>query len=266
MEVQYFGTCNHCLGDLRNEKGFRKITRKSLSEWIHEDCLEKQQAGESPKWPKRADDMASYDGGAKRSKKLPRYELIDPTFLHEVAEVMAEGAVKYGELNWQKGGQDFVQDIPRHMLLHVFGIMSGDTSENHLANLICNGMMMAKLRKKYPYQVPGAPEQLNLDALLDNPAIVSIKLDGHELLSKAKLNLASLESQLERIEKSTREFPQTFQKPEEVNVADIIGQCVICHLDVVLGMSVFRSGITPFIHLGRCYGEYMKRENTNAQA
>lgn len=110
----------------------------------------------------------TFEGGAKRNQRYPRVELVDPTFLWEMAEIMQAGAIIYGENNWQKGGQDFVQDIPRHMLQHVLAIMGNvgndDTKENHLAHLACNVMMFAKLRKKYPYIIPGSPTQLPLPA------------------------------------------------------------------------------------------------------
>lgn len=65
-----------------------------------------------------------YDGGAKRSEKLPMYRLIPESFLRHVAATFAEGNVKYenGNLvscNWRKGGLAFQLDCLDHLTAHV---------------------------------------------------------------------------------------------------------------------------------------------------
>lgn len=86
--------------------------------------------------------MQEFTSGAKRSKVMPRYDLISAEFMDRVATVWGEGCKKYGEYNWQKGGDDFIRDIPNHIIGHIFAYISGDTSEDHLANIICNCQML----------------------------------------------------------------------------------------------------------------------------
>lgn len=88
------------------------------------------------------EEMKTFTSGAKRSKKMPRFDLISPEMLARVATVWEKGAEKYGQFNWQKGGPDFVADIPNHIIGHIYKYVSGDTTEDHIANIICNCEMI----------------------------------------------------------------------------------------------------------------------------
>lgn len=52
------------------------------------------------------------------------------------AETQAEGNAKYGYGNWQKGIP--VSNCLSHALAHIFAILNGDVSENHLGHAIWN--------------------------------------------------------------------------------------------------------------------------------
>ncbi len=74
-----------------------------------------------------------FKGGAARSEEKPRYDLIPAAGLRRIALRFTLGAAKFGDRNWEKGGADFIRDIPNHMAEHLFLYMSGDRSDDHLA-------------------------------------------------------------------------------------------------------------------------------------
>ncbi len=76
--------------------------------------------------------------GARRSDRKPRFDLIPFEFLEAVAEVLTEGAVKYGVHNWKRGRKGFFLDAWNHAFVHLQRFKESDTSEDHLAHLACN--------------------------------------------------------------------------------------------------------------------------------
>ena len=56
-----------------------------------------------------------------------------------MAKTMAEGAIKYGTNNWQKGMP--IEDCLNHAIRHQYLWLEGDRSEDHLAHAACNLMM-----------------------------------------------------------------------------------------------------------------------------
>lgn len=84
----------------------------------------------------------NFKTGAKRDVALdkPRPDLISPFFMMRVGNWLAQGAIKYGERNWEKG-------IPQARCLesmqrHIQQYMLGDESEDHLAAIGCNIVFM----------------------------------------------------------------------------------------------------------------------------
>ena len=80
-----------------------------------------------------------FDSGAKRQagvagqRKFPaRFELISPIGLQRLAETYGEGAIKYGEHNWEKGID--TQNLLQHTIAHIYEYLKGDKSEDHLAH------------------------------------------------------------------------------------------------------------------------------------
>ena len=83
-----------------------------------------------------------FAGGARRSDRKPRFDLIPFEFLESVAEVLTTGAAKYGPRNWQRGGKDFFLDVWNHAFVHLERFKEGDMSQDHLAHLACNVAFM----------------------------------------------------------------------------------------------------------------------------
>ena len=83
-----------------------------------------------------------FRGGARRTDRKPRFDLIPFEFLEAVAEVLTSGAVKYGPYNWKRGNKDFFLDAWNHAFVHLQKFKEGDRSEDHLAHLVCNVAFM----------------------------------------------------------------------------------------------------------------------------
>ena len=81
---------------------------------------------------------AQFLTGAKRQKgvagsnKPCRYDLITPVGLRRLAETYGEGALKYGDRNWEKGIPN--DNLLNHLIAHINQYMAGDRSEDHLAH------------------------------------------------------------------------------------------------------------------------------------
>jgi len=92
--------------------------------------------------------------GAKRSKKMPRYDLIPRAVLMCLADRLEMGAEKYGEWNWQKGLEDaqWMKDGLNHMQHHLSSLMNGDFTEDsewgHLGAIMFGCMMRAASIRK----------------------------------------------------------------------------------------------------------------------
>ena len=87
---------------------------------------------------KKRNKIARYVGGAQRTDRKPRFDLIPFEFLESVARVLSAGAVKYGPYNWKRGREDFFPDAWNHAFVHLQKFKEGDRSEDHLAHLACN--------------------------------------------------------------------------------------------------------------------------------
>lgn len=72
--------------------------------------------------------------GGKQSAIPYRFDLIDGSALAAMANVLHEGAIKYGENNWRLIP---VQDHLNHLLMHTFAYLSGDTQDDHLSHILC---------------------------------------------------------------------------------------------------------------------------------
>lgn len=72
--------------------------------------------------------------GGSQSKCRTRFDLLPPSALFKVAEVLAEGAAKYGDKNWELIPVD---DHLNHALNHLFGYLGNDKTEDHLSHALC---------------------------------------------------------------------------------------------------------------------------------
>jgi len=79
-----------------------------------------------------------FGSGAQRDTQVnkPRYDLIPAAPLKRLAELMARGAVKYGDNNWTKGmpASRFMASLMRH----VEAYRLGERDEDHLAAVVFN--------------------------------------------------------------------------------------------------------------------------------
>ncbi len=81
-----------------------------------------------------------FSTGAQRSADANalRFDLIHPVAMLRLAETYAEGALKYGGENWERGMP--VHDLLNHLLTHVYLFLAGDRSEPHLAHAAWGAM------------------------------------------------------------------------------------------------------------------------------
>ena len=81
------------------------------------------------------------DKGAGQSRVYQRYDLVPPVPLKAVATVLAEGAEKYGEWNWD--GIDIESHL-NHALRHIMEYLMGNVEDNdisdHLSHALCRLM------------------------------------------------------------------------------------------------------------------------------
>jgi dATP/dGTP diphosphohydrolase len=82
--------------------------------------------------------LRHFTGGARRTDRKPRFDLIPIEFLEAVAAVLTRGAARYGPFNWKRGQKDFFLDAWNHAFVHLQKFKEGDRSEDHLAHLACN--------------------------------------------------------------------------------------------------------------------------------
>lgn len=81
------------------------------------------------------------EGQGKRTTLRPRHDLIPLEFLDEIASIFEEGLPKYGD-SWKKGGRDFLIDCLNHASNHFHKYCNGDTSENQLAKVAWNVLVV----------------------------------------------------------------------------------------------------------------------------
>jgi hypothetical protein len=91
--------------------------------------------------------MESYEGGAQRSNRKLRYDLIPREIIDAIAERFTIGAAKYGDTNWLKGGNDFFQDARNHLTSHWLAFQNGDLEDekevlDHLKAVLWNARII----------------------------------------------------------------------------------------------------------------------------
>jgi dATP/dGTP diphosphohydrolase len=104
-----------------------------------------------------------YATGAVRDtdEGKPRYDLISKHGLTRLAELMARGAKKYGERNWEKG-----QPVSRYFasaFRHLMQYALGDRSEDHIMGVVFNMFGIAHVEEENKLGKIGFMELLDLD-------------------------------------------------------------------------------------------------------
>ena len=79
----------------------------------------------------------SNEQGAKESFIPYRFDLVDPTALFALANILAVGSAKYGEFNWR--GLTVNSNL-NHALTHIYAHLAGDTQDDHLGHAFCRLM------------------------------------------------------------------------------------------------------------------------------
>lgn len=89
----------------------------------------------------------------KHDHGKPRFDLIPPRPLVEIAEVFAFGAEKYGERNWEAGFKwgRLVRALLGHILAWWMGEENdSESGKSHLAHAGCCLLMLMETRIRYP--------------------------------------------------------------------------------------------------------------------
>ena len=95
-------------------------------------------------------EMEKHPTGAVRGTDLKnlKYHLMSPVAIRRYAEVMAEGAAKYGEYNWEKGFP--ISDLLDHTFEHLLKYLDGDRSEDHLGHALWNMCAAVHSEERWP--------------------------------------------------------------------------------------------------------------------
>ena len=75
--------------------------------------------------------------GGGQSHLPARFDLVDGKAMFAMAQVLDEGAKKYGENNWRHID---VEDHLNHLIMHAYAYLSGDRSDGHLSHIMCRAM------------------------------------------------------------------------------------------------------------------------------
>lgn len=97
--------------------------------------------------------------GSKRDTRRGkgRFDLIPPYAIKRLAQHFENGAVKYGDRNWERG-----QELGRYMdsaIRHAFAYLGGSDEEDHLAAIAWNAL--ACIETEYRIRLGILPKELD---------------------------------------------------------------------------------------------------------
>lgn len=75
--------------------------------------------------------------GGSQSHIPARFDLVDGKAMFAMAQVLHQGAEKYGANNWRLIP---VEDHLNHLMMHIYAYLSGDRSDEHLSHIMCRAM------------------------------------------------------------------------------------------------------------------------------
>ncbi len=105
----------------------------------------------------------AFEGGATRSTKRERYDLIPPEAEAAYARRLALGAELHGEGNWKHGGKDFIKATINHLKAHIVSLLSRDSTasaESDTDAIVWNAGALAYFAKRKPAEFSQALEEL----------------------------------------------------------------------------------------------------------
>lgn len=136
-------------------------------------------------------EMETHKTGAVRGTdlKATKYFLMSPTAIRRYAEVMAEGAGKYGLYNWEKGFP--ISDLIDHTLAHIFSYLAGDRSEDHLGHALWNVCAAVHSEEHWPHLNTDLRPAINVP---DNqvPGIVDTLVQIHDSNTLPKFEITNV--------------------------------------------------------------------------
>lgn len=94
--------------------------------------------------------LSTFEGGATRSVKAERRELMPKSAIDALSRRLALGAERHGVNNWRKGGKEFRLATVNHLLDHIFEYLERGGKENTDA-IICNAAFLCEFEEKEPY-------------------------------------------------------------------------------------------------------------------
>ena len=136
------------------QSGVKRI-REKMDESDNERCRGSQQAGHSVSQSTTrglaghvaterpagtGTEIEQYENGGKRERIRERYDLLPARAIKLVAIAMGEGAIKYGDRNWEGLPES---NLVNHALRHIMEYLGGDRSEPHISHAAANLLMLA---------------------------------------------------------------------------------------------------------------------------
>ena len=106
---------------------------------------------------------AAFEGGATRSEKQERYDLIPPELNDSAARRYGLGATKHGEGNWKQGEVAFIKACINHAKAHESHLLRtcGKSDDDDLDAIVCNWGMLCWFRSNKPDMYAQALKELH---------------------------------------------------------------------------------------------------------
>jgi hypothetical protein len=89
--------------------------------------------------------IVTNEQGGRQSSVEGRFDLLPPRSLIEIAKILEEGAIKYGESNWHL--IEWRSHL-NHVLQHVFALLYGDVQDDHMGHAACRMLMAHEMYLK----------------------------------------------------------------------------------------------------------------------
>lgn len=120
----------------------------SLGKMIHCGCFAVGKSSHTCEMHKKDEVLKQ---GAKFDSGKPRVDLVPPTLINGVAEILTFGAVKYAAHNWRKGiaYSRVISSLFRHLLAWVGGEqIDPESGKSHLWHAGCNIAFLIEYESK----------------------------------------------------------------------------------------------------------------------